>query len=84
MFIAFNDSRGRATIVNMLSVHCEQENSGSQPQYRMLINDCKETHIVFFPSAENLKTALFNLRDAIIAKDPFISFTNLESKEQLK
>ncbi len=80
MYISFNDHNGRATIAKMISINCECLKADSEPQYRMLINDGKETHIVIFPSAENLKSAAFKLRDAIIAKEPYISLCDLELK----
>jgi len=79
MYIAFTDDFGRATITNIVSVHGECLKSEVQPQYRMLINDGKETHIAKFPSPENLEAAFLKLRDAIIAKEPYISFCTLES-----
>ena len=79
MYIAFTDDSGRVTFANMISVHGECLKSETQPQYRILINDGMKTHIAKFPSSENLEAAFLKLRDAIIAKEPYVSFSSLES-----
>lgn len=79
MFITFTDALGRVTIANMISVQGECLTYNDESQYRLIINTFMEMHYAKFPSAENLEAAFLKLRDAIIAKEPYVSLNSLQS-----